>query len=173
MLATQLAFLILRVLDRSWQTEASLVADVLTFIAAGTSLALSLVDHQRALRPSTLLALYLSTLIVLGIARTRTLWLMRLGSSVPAVETANFVFIVTALVLESLELRSLQRTDQKLGAPEQYSSFWNRTCFAWLGATLRLGHANVMSVDDLPSLDTHLQSATLRDKLISSWTQRG
>lgn len=170
-LATQLIFLIFRVQQRIWQTRASLAADVLGLISFGAALVLSFVDFHRSLRPSTPLALYLSALAILGVARIRTLWLIGYGRSLPAVGTACFTFVLTALLLESVDNQPLARQGPRVAAPEQYSGFWNRTFFAWLASTLQTGYAKIISLDDLPPLDTQLQSHHLREKLMSSWNK--
>lgn len=59
--------------------------------------------------------------------------------------------------------------DQKNVAPEQHSGFWSRTSFAWLASTFREGHTKVISLDDLPPLDTGLSSDKMCQKLTATW----
>jgi ATP-binding cassette, subfamily C (CFTR/MRP), member 1 len=168
-------FLILRTQDTSLQTSASIAADVLSFVGTAAAAILSFLDHRRSLRPSTLLSLYLSVVILLGIARVRTLWLIAPGNPAPGVFTAVFALFIVALGLESMEDNKTSTGrpggEKSPGAPEEYSGFWNRTIYAWLASTLRLGYKQVISVEDLPSLDTGLQSEGLGDKLESTWAK--
>lgn len=81
---------------------------------------------------------------------------------------------VTALTLESIEskskkLRADSTAEKERFAPEQYSSFWSRTSFIWLASTFRRGYTKVISLGDLPPLDTTLKSNELLDKLESTW----
>ncbi|KAH7165351.1 ABC transporter [Dactylonectria macrodidyma] len=171
---TQVAFLALRAQHDSFRTGASLAADIIGLAATVGAIVLSYLDHQRSVRPSTLLSLYLSASVILSISRTRTLWLMGPSAPETAVFTAMSVLTLVVLVLESIERRSSFNVSDKSGsfkeyAPEQWSGLWVRTSFAWLVATLRLGYSKFISVNDLPLLDTQLRSAVLREKLMSTW----
>jgi ATP-binding cassette, subfamily C (CFTR/MRP), member 1 len=164
-------FLALRTQDGSYRTQASLAADVFCSIAIGLALILSFVDYQRSLRPSTLLTLYLSASIVLGIVRTRTLWLIGSNSLVPALGTAILALIISAFLVTSVENKTNVKEETKAFTPEQRSGFWSRTCFIWLAGTLRTGYVKVISVHDLPALDTDLESHILRERLIVCWNK--
>lgn len=146
-----------------------LVADVLSVVGTAAAAWLSFLDHQRSCRPSTLLSLYLSLLVILDIARVRTLWLMDQESNVPAAMTAVFALTLTTLLAESIEKRSSVREEKRGGAPEEYSGFWIRTAYAWVVATFRIGYSKIISLDDLPKLDTGLRSELLREKLVMTW----
>ena len=171
--SAQLAFLVLRTQSALFKTRAAAAADSLSLVATSSALVLSFLDHQRSHRPSTLLSLYLSASAILGIARVRTLWLLASGGPVPPVMTVVFVLTVFALLVQSIERESSAsdgpQSGEKLHSPERRSGFWTRTCFIWLASTFRLGHSKVISIDDLPALDTKLQSQKLRKKLVSAW----
>ncbi|KAI1387325.1 uncharacterized protein F4822DRAFT_430081 [Hypoxylon trugodes] len=189
LLAAQVAFLALRVKYPAFATNASLAADVLSIVAITAALLLSFVDHTRSPRPSTLLSLYLTVLVVAGTARLRTFWLLlprgdsNEGQPVPAIATLVFAFTGLALLLESIEKKAnatdaglataqSQRHDEAIHrqdsaakggklAPEQRSGIWTRTSFAWLAATFRAGYTKIITLNDLPPLDTALESRRL------------
>lgn len=167
----QFAVCVLRARQRQWQTRASLAADLLGFVALGAALVLCLVNFRRSLRPSTPLALYLSTLVILGTARVRTMWLIKHDTGVPAAETATFTFTVAALLLESFQNDNIDSYDKLSGTREQYSGFWVRTSFTWILDTLLAGYSKVITLVDLPGLDLPLQSHVLHTKLVSTWKQ--
>jgi ATP-binding cassette subfamily C (CFTR/MRP) protein 1 len=144
-------------------------ADVLTLLAFGSALLLSVIDHQRSVRPSTLLALYLSVFTLLQIPRLRTAWLIRPGGNVAASSIAVLVFTFAALVFESKAPG--KTTSREKTTPEQSSGFWIRTVFAWLLETFRTGYAKVISVDDLPALDVKLRSRDLHRTLSLNWAK--
>lgn len=169
--SSQTAFAILRSRNPTFKTTASTAADVLSLVATLGALGLSYLDHQRSLRPSTLLCLYLTVVIILGVARVRTLWLIDSGAAEPAIATASLSLTVIVLLLESVEKKSSLRPGEKTGAPEEYSGFWNRSVFVWLAATLRVGYSKVISVQDLPPLDTKLESRLLRAQLVATWSK--
>ncbi|KAI0126762.1 ABC transporter [Xylariales sp. AK1849] len=170
-LTTQVAFLVLRSRNGSFLTSASLTADALSVVGTAGAAWLSLLDHQRSLRPSTVLSLYLSVLVVLDTARVRTSWLMGYQNQEAAVLTATLASTVAALLLESVEKKTSLKPDKLSGAPEQYSGIWIRTTFAWLLATFRVGYLRVISLKDIPKLDTRLESHVLRERLVSTWAK--
>jgi ATP-binding cassette, subfamily C (CFTR/MRP), member 1 len=163
------ALLVLRSQKNVVQTGASLAADILAIVGITSVAWLSFIDHQRSLRPSTLLSLYLSALVILDIPRARTLWLMGSTNGEAAAMTVILVLTSIALLLESTEKRSAIAADKRSGAPEEYSGFWTRTAFAWLAATFYAGYSNILDQDDLPTLDTRLQSNALRRNLVIAW----
>ncbi|KAH6659515.1 ABC transporter [Truncatella angustata] len=174
--AVQLAFLALRVAEPVTSTSASIAADVLSSIATVVAVVLAVLDRQRAPRPSTLLTLYLSSAVLLGVARVRTLWLLAAYSTVSALMIATFALTCVALLYESAESRTDLITTHNLGknprAPEEVSGFWIRTCFTWLASTFRRGYSRIISIDDLPHLDSELRSSGLGERLASKWVKR-
>ena len=165
----QLVFLAFRVRSLAVKTEASIAADVLSALATLAAVVLSFVSHQRSQRPSTILNLFLSVSILLNAARTRTLWLLprNVGNS----RAATAMSIVLSLFLVSLALESVETKAKilKAGSPEQHSGIWPRTCFTWLASTFRTGYAQVLTLDDLPPLDTKLESQAMCERLIEAW----
>lgn len=168
-LTAQLAFLILRYQSRLFKTSASLPADILSLLGTAALVFLSLITHQRSLRCSSLVSVYLTVYAILGIARVRTLWLIAPGSPSPSVVLSGLVMSAVLLVVESLGSTSNSHQEKQGTAPERYSSFWNRAIFAWLAATFRIGYRRVISVDDLPQMDSKLESSKLHQDLIATW----
>lgn len=173
LLVFQLALLALRTQNPSFQTSASIAADVLTFIATLAVLLISVLNHQRSHRPSTLLSLYLSASFILGIARVRTAWLLPSDGPLQAIATIIFVLTFVVLVLESIEAKKIvcipDNSNSKNATPEQSSGFWARTCFSWLARTFYLGYSKVISLSDLPQLDPSMESHILHKDLTVSW----
>ncbi|KAK1996035.1 ABC transporter [Colletotrichum falcatum] len=179
LLASQIAFLVLRTRTASLQTSASVAADSLAPAATVTACLLSVLSHQRSRRPSTLLSLHLSAAAVLGIARARTAWLSGAGAPAPAASTLALVSTAAALVLESVGSKKgaprggspspAGAAKRTAATPEQSSGFWARTCFSWLARTFYLGYSRVISLGDLPDLDPSLESRTLHEDLVAAW----
>ncbi|KDN69811.1 putative ABC transporter [Colletotrichum sublineola] len=173
LLAFQLAYLALRCHTSPLQTPASIAADVLTVVATLTLLLLSVLSHQRSPRPSTLVSLYLSASVILGVARVRTVWLLSPGGPLPAILTVVVVFTLAVLTLESVEVKkglaASGTPDSKHATPEQSSGFWSRTCFSWLAKTFYLGYSKVISLGDLPGLDSNMESHLLHRTLAATW----
>ena len=88
---------------------------------------------------------------------------------VPAIMIATESLAVVALIVDSVKRSSKVEPAKQQYSPEQYSGFWHRAIFAWLAATFRSGYTRVISVDDLPHLDSKLGSDQLHHQLISVW----
>ncbi|KAJ4858374.1 ABC transporter domain-containing protein [Trichoderma breve] len=166
-LAVQVVYLVFRAQYVELRTKLSLPADILSSTATVAAFFLSRASHGRSLRPSTVLDLYLSLSSLLNIARTRTLWLLAAGSPVPILMTVNLSLTLFALLLESIE----ERKRLSNGSPEEFSGIWARISFSWLLPLLKTGYDKVLSQDDLPNLDTRLQSRLLRRQLITTWSK--
>lgn len=166
-LAVQIVYLVFRAQYVELRTRLSLPADILSSTATVVAFFLSRASHGRSLRPSTVLDLYLSLSSLLNIARTRTLWLLAAGSPVPILMTVNLSLTLFALLLESIE----ERKRLSNGSPEEFSGIWARISFSWLLPLLKTGYDKVLSQDDLPNLDTRLQSRLLRRQLITTWSK--
>ncbi|KAL7947355.1 P-loop containing nucleoside triphosphate hydrolase protein [Trichoderma barbatum] len=165
--AVQIIYLVFRAQYAELRTRLSLAADILSSTATIAAFFLSRASHGRSLRPSTVLDLYLSISSILNIARTRTLWLLAAGSPVPILMTLNLSLTLFALILESIE----ERKRLSNGSPEEFSGIWSRISFSWLIPLLKTGYDKVLSQEDLPNLDTRLQSRLLRHQLITTWSK--
>ncbi|KAK6438978.1 hypothetical protein LTR95_004823 [Oleoguttula sp. CCFEE 5521] len=165
----QLAFCICRTKVTQYQTRASVAADVLTLFASIAAGVLSVLQHQRSLRPSNLLAVYLTIASTLGIARVRTLWMITPASQTAVSYITAFTFSVLALILESTKNASARGIRDRNEATESYSGLWNRTVFLWLTHTFFTGYSKVLSVPDLPLLDVKLRTPRLSGELMKKW----
>ena len=166
-----MVLLVLRIKENLVKTEASIAGDILSLLATTSAICLSFLSHQRSLRPSTLLSLYLSVTVVLGIARVRTSWLIDSAARESVAFTIIWIFSTIQLLLESIEKKSSLEPNSKHGAPEQYSGFWNRTFFAWLAATFRAGYSRIITIEDLPPLDAQLKAHRSKQMLVKAWSK--
>ncbi|KAK6427646.1 hypothetical protein LTR95_015955, partial [Oleoguttula sp. CCFEE 5521] len=165
----QLAFFIYRTKITQYQTRASIAADSMTLFASIAAGILSVLQYQRSLRPSNLLAIYLTISSTLGIARVRTLWLITPASQTAITYIVAFSFSVLALVLESTKNASTRSINERKEATESYSGLWNRTVFLWLTHTFFTGYSKVLSIPDLPLLDVKLRTPRLSGELMEQW----
>lgn len=167
----QLVFLVLRLRAPAIRTGASLPADVLSLLATAGIAALSYTDHRHSLQPSTLLSLYLTFLVLLGVPRVRTLWLIGSVNLQAAILTTILILTLVVLSLEDVGKCSGVAKIEDSKAPEEVSGLWQRTSFTWLFVTFRAGYSKVLTQDDLPILDSRLRSHILRDQLVSTWAK--
>ena len=170
LLGTHIAFVSLRIQNTHLGTHASIASSALGIAATVAAFMLCVTCHYRAFRPSTLISIYLSSLVLTLTARARTVWLL-VGRGPTAVTiTAQLSFTAIILCLESIAgPNNAFDVQQEKSTLEERSSFWVRTSFAWLAATFRLGYTKVISASDLPGLDAKLKSHGLHQTLASTW----
>ncbi len=133
---------------------------------------LSYVEHDRAVRPSSILNTYLFITLLFDVTFTRTLWLRAADDFnyvIAYVSTAAVAVKAIILVLEALEKRRLLRPEYKAYSPEATSSIYNRSFFWWLNCLFRLGFGRVLDVDHLFPLDKHLEAPYLHKLFQSAW----
>ena len=169
LLVFQAVFLALRIKNEKLHTGASIAADVLSLIATGVAVALSWLQHHRSEQPSTTLTLYLSALVLLDIARARTLWLIPNSTAASAIKTVALLLTAAVLVLESTGKRASLRQPEKLAhsGPEPFIGFWGISGYVWVLSTLSRGYYNFLTVQDLPELDYRISADKLHHKLQS------
>lgn len=128
-----------------------------------------MLDHQRSLHGSSVLSLYLTASTLTWALRVRTLYLASPGSDVAFAGMLILSMTAAIFVLDIVGLGNSSAAGKSVRSPEEYASFWSRTAFVWLLDTFRLGYAKVLSVDDLPALDTALRSSATHEQLDYTW----
>ncbi|KAL8774136.1 MAG: hypothetical protein Q9209_001244 [Squamulea sp. 1 TL-2023] len=151
---------------RSRTTIPSTVVALVGFLALGV---LSYVEHQRTVRPSQLIELYLLFSLLFDAARVRTLWLQGYNDDPAVVSTLALVFKFMLLVVEAQKKHKSLRTKWECQSPEATSGLFGRTLFLWLNRLFRKGYGNSLSVEELLPLDKQLMSNYLYDKLQQPW----
>lgn len=152
------------------KTRASVPAAALSFIAALAYLFFTWFEHSRSVRPSFELEMYLFFATLLNTARARTLWLLDLNSAtVPAVFTTSMVIQAVGLLFESWEKRPALREPWSKWAAESLGGTFNRSFFFWLNSLLFLGSRQLLTLSDLPPLDTKLDPERLQSELQEAW----
>ncbi|KAJ5957023.1 hypothetical protein N7501_011302 [Penicillium viridicatum] len=123
-------------------------------------------EHRYSYSPSLLVSVYLSITILLDIAYVRSLFLRGSLDAIGAVTTAILATKLLVLVLEEIPKRgpAILKTSKEFS-----SGLWNRSAFWWLNSTFSKGYYSFLQVDDLYSLDHHLDSHRLASKLDQTW----
>ncbi|SPO04398.1 related to ABC multidrug transporter [Cephalotrichum gorgonifer] len=166
----QAAFLALRVQSSKASTSASLPGDILQLVSFAAATVFSYMHHYRSIRPSTLLSLYLPTLILLDVARLRTLWLIPTAQQESIVFTLVLGGTLFSFILESSgKERILVTKEGAPKTPEAYSGFWRLMSYSWLKGTFLDGYLRIMTVMDLPEVDSDLSRAAVHEELAITW----
>lgn len=152
------------------KTRATLAAVALSLAAFVVLAWLSYWEHQRSLRPSTLLTVFLGLSTLLDLARTRTLFYFA-GHTIASVSLAGYCVKVVLFGLELLEKRPLILEGWREAGPEDTASTYRRALFLWLNRLFVKGYRTVLSVDTLPKIDLDILSASDPDALKAKWAK--
>nr|POF13541.1 abc transporter c family member 9 [Quercus suber] len=150
-------------------TRATIATASLAFVASlGVGL-LSWLEHDRALRPSFVLFVYLFLSVILDLTRTRTLWLLNADPAIAAVFTTTVVLRAVMLVMDSIEKRNILAKPYRETSAESTRGPLNLTLFVWLVPLFVKGYKNILVLDDLEQFDTKLRSGPLSKALLAAW----
>lgn len=133
---------------------------------------LTLLEHSRTIRPSSLITVYLIASSAAEAIQLRTLFNRHYVFSVALLLAANVGLKCTLLVLESLSKQAYLNLPNEIVTPESTSGVISRTFFWWLNSLLVQGFKNVLSVDVLDPLNPSLASTELQDRMQKAWAKR-
>lgn len=170
--AIEIALIALWTKSSAIKTRASIPNSIISLLGSLALLALSLVEHQRSIRPSLIVEFYLFLTLLFDVARVRTLWLQGYNSSIAAVTTVHLVIKIFLLLIEAINKKKILRDGTKIGSPEATSGLLGKSIFLWLNPLLRAGFARSLSINDLLPLDKHIKSDYLYDRLQQPTTKR-
>ena len=147
-------------------------ANVLAMVVTLPMLLLSHLEHCNALRPSSILCIYVFFTLLLDIPRARTLWMSHQWVAASATLQTAMVIKVSILLLElQTKVRLLVQTDRDL-SPEESSNVFSRRLFWWLNQLFRKGYSKSLALPDLYVLDEELASKTVGSRLEMVWNSR-
>ena len=119
-------------------------------------------EHRFSRSPSLLLGIYLTITILLDVAIIRSLFLRGNMTAIGAVTSAALAAKILILILEEIPKRG--STSRELSG-----GLWNRSAFWWLNSTFRKGFKTFIGVDELFSVDKHLESRHVASNLGNKW----
>jgi ATP-binding cassette, subfamily C (CFTR/MRP), member 1 len=157
------------------RTQLSLTAGILSVLDAAAIGLLSFFYHNRSVRPSTILQLYLFISLLFDVARTRTLWLVRSDAVLAGIFTAATASKSLMLCLETIEKRRILEPAFRNLMREATSGFANLSIFWSLNEPLKNGAKNgaknVIALTDLDELRGDFHSEALQLSLEETWEQ--
>ncbi|KAF9882288.1 ABC multidrug transporter [Colletotrichum karsti] len=156
-------------IDDPWTclTPVSLAAAILALINSILIVGLIYVEHDRSIRPSKLISIYLSLSSLVDLAQARSLFLQQPNTSgrIGCVFVASLATKFILVLLEEIPKQRKPGTSSK----EEISGPLNRSVFGWLSSLFIRGSRGLLAVDDLGIIDRKFDSARLLSKLSSSW----
>lgn len=168
-----LALLIFQSCVVGWSLNVSLqhgntISEVIHLVAIASITFLSPREHYRSLRPSNLMAVYLS---IRTIADAFTL-LFTLGTW-SALALALKTFLEAAnLIAESQSKESILLDSFRDVSPEEKAGPWSQAVFWWINSALFARQKAGFSLETLPKNPRQLDPSRLRQRLSLAWDQR-
>ncbi|ODA76640.1 hypothetical protein RJ55_07911 [Drechmeria coniospora] len=158
--ALKIAILVVQCLGHGTRSPASVPAAATSTMAALAVMALSSLEHTRALRPSSLMLVYLFMTILFDLARCRTRFIMS-ETSLATILTADCVIKLVSFALEARGKASSFLASQAEKSVEQRAGPISRTFFFWLISMFKTGYSRSFSVADMGPIDEVLYSEKL------------
>ncbi|KAL3420510.1 hypothetical protein PVAG01_06955 [Phlyctema vagabunda] len=165
----QLVHFVLSLVLKTSTTRVTNVAIGLGFLVSLEFGLLSMYEHLRSVRPSTLLNVYILGTIPMDAARARTLWSMPNNIAIAAVFTSIVSWKFILLLLEAKEKRSLLRPFWQSAPPEETGGILNRSFFWWFNPLLLAGNKNELTVEGLFHIDSDLSFEAKEAEMRERW----
>ena len=167
--ALQIGLLARRSRPAAFRTRLSVATEVMAIVDAIAITILSTLDHNRSVRPSTILQIYLMLSMLFDIVRTRTIWLISSDHALIILFTAATASKVVMLLLELTEKRHALEPKYRSLPRETTSGFANVSIFWWLNRILRVGAGKIIGLQELDGLEDEFDSVRLLERLQSDW----
>ncbi|KAL7932586.1 P-loop containing nucleoside triphosphate hydrolase protein [Trichoderma chlorosporum] len=144
-----------------------------SLIASAVLVRLSVAEHKRSVRTSTLTVLYLlltcaRDVFALSYPGFSDLWNGRAHVAL----VADFVSRFAILVLEYEEKTPILKPEYRNRSPEETAGFISSLLFWWMNGLLSRGNRSILRGSHLPPLETELKAERLRRDILPSWDRR-
>jgi ATP-binding cassette subfamily C (CFTR/MRP) protein 1 len=134
---------------------------------------LTIFEHGRTVRPSTLICLYILASVVADSVLLRTLHTRGYSHSIPLVGivSTSIATKLCFLILESTPKTPYLKDKGEYG-PEEVTGVFGRAVLWWLNSLFWSGHLNVLTLDDLYPIDHDLRATPLLSNMRGAWQKR-
>ena len=149
------------------RTKTSIAEPAIAIVEAVAIAVLSYFEHVKSNRPSILLNSYLVLSIILDIALTRTFWIRERMDAIAAVFTVSLICKAALLIAEEIPKKST--ADGKHFSRERSSGVISRSLFWWLNKLFYVAARDIITVDDLGTINEKFDSVPLLDTLEARW----
>ena len=152
--------------------DVSLAAAALGVADAVAVTVLSYLEHNRSVRPSTVLSLYLFVSVVFDAVQCRTLWIVDAVHPLAALASISLASRLVVLLLELQSKSSFLVEDADALGPEATSGVISRVLLWWLNPLLARGYRTILSNQSLDNLDPLLRSKPLLHRMQHNWRRQ-
>lgn len=136
---------------------AEISAATVLFLASNAAYILSYLEHNRSIRPSQLLQLYLIIALIAQVIHLRTIWIRQNDITLQALYTAEVASCAVFLLVESIGKESILLSRQKR-SPQDTSDIFSQRLFLYLNNLFRRGYSSLLAPNDLDDIDEDISS---------------
>lgn len=171
LLSCQVASLVLWTLSSTPRHDLAVGAAAVACIASLCIFFLLYSEHIYSYRPSTLLSIYLTLMILFDITKTRSYFLRSGMGALAGLSTTTVVLQFILLLFQEVSKRRLVKARHVVPtlSSEALSGFWGRALFLWINSTLRLGFRSILRIEDLKDLGPEFSSERLYSAFEPHW----
>lgn len=139
-------------------------------VAAFALWILSYFEHNKNVRPSSIISAYLLLTLPLDAAHLRTRWL-RGGDNITGNRIAVSILVLKLVITisESREKQRILSAPYTYLSPESTSGLLSRGFFCWLNPLFQLGSRRIVKEDDLFAVDEDLLSSVCEMRFKRYW----
>jgi ATP-binding cassette subfamily C (CFTR/MRP) protein 1 len=130
-----------------------------------------MLEHSRAVQPSTILSVYLLISLLCDITIVRTLYLRDETQAILGLSTASIALKPILLLLETQDKRKYLKKPYNEWSREATSGVINRSFFWWLNPLFILGFRRILVSTNLSPLDPDLLSKPLEESMTEAWAR--
>ncbi|RAH71082.1 P-loop containing nucleoside triphosphate hydrolase protein [Aspergillus aculeatinus CBS 121060] len=150
-------------------TRTAIPAIVLSLVDSISITVLTALEHDRSLRPSSLLSIYLLLSTLFDAVQVRTLFIRHFPSPLEALAAASVALKLVLLMLEAQSKRKYLKSPYRVVSPESTSGIFARTVFWWLNGLFLRGFRKLLTVENLFPTDEALNSSRLGRRIRRAW----
>lgn len=136
---------------------AEVSAATILFLASIAAYILSYLEHNRSIRPSQLLQLYLIVALIAQVIHLRTIWIRQNDVTLQALYTAEVAACAVFLLAESIGKESILLNRHRR-SPQDTNDLFSQRFFLYLNSLFRRGYSSLLAPNDLDDIDEDLAS---------------
>lgn len=144
-----------------------------SLIASAGLVWVTITEHKRSIRPSSLIVLYLLLMCTWGVFALTYDGLVDDHNGSKGSIALKLAIQLAILTLECQEKTSILKPKYRQHAPEETAGLLSSLFFWWLNGLLSRGNRSILRGNHLPALEKTMEAESLHRGILLSWDRRG
>jgi ATP-binding cassette subfamily C (CFTR/MRP) protein 1 len=154
-------------------TSVAVPSASIALVAGLATIIIVAMEHNRSVRPSSVLQVYLIASIFAGAVQIRTLFLRRYVPTIARLQSTVLACQMLLLVIESWPKTRWVMPAEVSFSPEDFSGILGQSLYLWLNPLFFKGNRHILTIDDLSPISADLQSSHLQKGILKAWNKHG